>query len=446
IFTDSLKIVDRDMRKSVLDTYDKFLKYILLLDDIRKEGSLIRNNSIEKNSIGFLIEFLSNMIAYDLSMNFIENNNKNDLFEVVLNEKISELNLPKNTYYDLKKDLIHINTFAKIEDSYEVYNYLKRKNCFKFYQFPIINQLLSNLYNDFNKMIIHDGVKLLSNAGNATVKETLKSSFFPIKESILNQLSETRLTRRNYPLLTVDQCDTIVSISKPGDIVLQRQEWYVTNYGIPGFWSHVAMYLGTPEQLIQYSNNPEIDKYYNSLDSNCTSFKSFMEKHHRDAWQKYNKLSDEKNYQFIEAISEGVVYNSAENSIGHCDYVAVLRPKIEPLDIIKSIERAFEQYGKPYDYDFDLRKNEALVCSGLIFKAYSRSINHEGLNLQTSDIIGGLVMPPNYLCEKYNEDKKNVKEMDFIIFYDSNGLKAFRSNEDEFCKSASRSEWHLWIK
>jgi len=40
---------------------------------------------------------------------------------------------------------------------------------------------------------------------------------------------------------------------KPGDLLLTRHEWCLSNIRLPGFWSHSALYVDTPQERKQYS-------------------------------------------------------------------------------------------------------------------------------------------------------------------------------------------------
>jgi len=35
----------------------------------------------------------------------------------------------------------------------------------------------------------------------------------------------------------------------PGDVLLERRNWFMSNIGIPGFWPHVAFFIGTFEDI-----------------------------------------------------------------------------------------------------------------------------------------------------------------------------------------------------
>jgi hypothetical protein len=448
ILIPGLPIADDQQKRDIYRVWHKFIVTNQILYDIRTMGDSLMNPREGSDPYGFLIFYTAHIQAYDLSLHLIRQANKNSLYDVLLNEEIPESKLPSGLFDQIKLNVLHVSDMSGMEDGFDLYGYLKNRHAFN-YSIDLVAvamKLIEQKYQNYSDVLKSRSLIMLTQNGADIVNKKLKKAFLPMKESFLRNLSETRMTRRKIALITPMQCDTILQNSEPGDIVLQRQEWYMTNYGIPGFWSHAALYLGSYKQLLDYAADPAVTDYYRQSDSTYSDFDSYMKNKYHDSWELYKKGDAENEpFVYLEAIAKGVTLNTANNSIGHCDYAAVLRTKLPKALRVKAIERAFAQHGKPYDYDFDFRKNSALVCSGLIFQAYQKDADFAGLNFTTGKIAGKIVMPPNLIADKYQNDKAKVKELELIIFYDSNDETAFRSTEDEFIKLQKRPEWHLWF-
>ena len=91
----------------------------------------------------------------------------------------------------------------------------------------------------------------------------------------------------------------------------------MSNAGIPGFWPHVAMYLGTLE---------EMDREFSDLPvEGSESFSSFLEESMPEAW-KALKGRDERGcaLRVIEALRPGIVLTSLEESANHLHMSSLL--------------------------------------------------------------------------------------------------------------------------
>ncbi len=118
----------------------------------------------------------------------------------------------------------------------------------------------------------------------------------------------------------------------------------------------------------------------------------------------------------IEAVSEGVVFSTAEHSLT-ADYVAVLRPVLSPAQRAMAIIRACKHHGKPYDFNFDFNTADKLVCSELVYHAY------EGLlDFQMEEVLGKKVITPLGIMRKFaneSKDKDSEPQLEFVFFLDT---------------------------
>lgn len=54
---------------------------------------------------------------------------------------------------------------------------------------------------------------------------------------------------RMHTLITQAQQKQIESSLESGDILLTRKNWAATNLNIPGYWKHMALYIGDGVEL-----------------------------------------------------------------------------------------------------------------------------------------------------------------------------------------------------
>jgi hypothetical protein len=234
-------------------------------------------------------------------------------------------------------------------------------------------------------------------------------------------VGDTRIVRR-APFISAELVRKTLAQHElqPGDIILERRNWYLSNAFLPGFWPHCALYIGTPEQLAELGLNAD------------TLGKP---------WAAYTTLDHGRPRVILEAVSEGVVFASAEHSLT-ADYVAVLRPRLGNHQKAEAIQRAFRHHGKPYDFSFDFNTADKLVCSELLYHAYDGLLKFE---LET--VLGKRVLTPLGIMNKFANDHNTTRaQLDFVLFLDTpvdtrkarGTRKARLVDEIECCKSAKR--------
>jgi hypothetical protein len=145
----------------------------------------------------------------------------------------------------------------------------------------------------------------------------------------------------------------------------------------------------------------------------------------------------------IEAMSEGVVFTSAEHSM-HADYVVVLRPIFEPdqapedraAAIREVVHRAFGYHGRAYDFGFDFTDESKLVCSELLYYSFGGL-----LEFKLESVLGKNVVTPNGIMDKFvNERGAATAQLEFVWFLDTPPGKdhARRADEKDCRESATR--------
>lgn len=111
----------------------------------------------------------------------------------------------------------------------------------------------------------------------------------------------------------------LLTLLEPGDVLVTRKEHSLTNYFLPGYWPHAALYVGSG--------------------------------------------------RVVEALADGVQERSVESPFA-VDAIAAIRPQLSTEQIEVALERAHSHVGKPYDFDFDFTRADRMVCTEVVYRSF----------------------------------------------------------------------------
>lgn len=294
-----------------------------------------------------------------------------------------------------------------------------------------------------DKAYWRSGFKLWAQSTLGFAKDGFFGALFPVQKGVAEWMGDTRVAPQERALIKPEQLEALQKRMEPGDVLLARRNWYLSNIGLPGFWPHAELYSGTVAQLEQYfDGDPEIRKLWPA------GFTKHLATEFPEKWREYTRpnLEDGQPHAIIEAVSEGVVFASIfEGALA--DYVGVLRPRLTKVEKARAIERAFAARGKPYDFDFDFLSDETLVCSELVYKSYQApSVEGRSLHLELSKVAGRTTMPVNEFVRTFDvEFDRPERQFDFVAFLDGREATsdAIEATEAAFRLSYKRVKWDI---
>lgn len=254
--------------------------------------------------------------------------------------------------------------------------------------------------------------------------------FLPVRILICKYLGSIRfVTRKRF--IRNKEIREIKKQLKPGDILLKRDKWLASNFGIAGFWTHTGIYTGTLKEL---------DEYFKGVDFlDKMKISDYLKKNYLNVYKKLKK----KNHRLIEVVTDGVKINPLEK-MAKVDYFAALRPNLDKKDVFKALMEAFAFYNMPFDYRFNFSTNDKIVCIELIYKSFLSDNNKKGLSFDLEEYTIGPPLFPNDIAKKFDEEfDLDNRELEFVLFYDSDKKKRKSVSTDvhEFRKVWKRSRW-----
>ncbi len=184
--------------------------------------------------------------------------------------------------------------------------------------------------------------------GARVSEDVFGRALYGLQKVVSELMSDIWVRRGHQPSLPAEIREQMSSLLAPGDVFIVRKEYALTNYFLPGYWPHAALYLGTADELQTLG-----------VDSG---------EHVQPRWSKLAG-GDEEPRRVLESMKDGVQIRSVDSPLAS-DSVVVVRPQLESAQIAAAISKGMVHEGKPYDFDFDFNRSDRLVCTEVVYRTY----------------------------------------------------------------------------
>jgi hypothetical protein len=431
------KVPSREARQAMWAAWKRFLDYVLALDSIGRAHQGFAELPLPAREQAFTIGHAAYVAQYRFALELLDRLDRNPDLQPLLNEPVPELGLPKSTYSRVRVRFLNVarsTEFAALglvaedakagtpaalagviaEDRAAIWRYGAGRG-------PVLTGT--------------NALQVLQRAGFA--------AWFPVQAGIADWMGDTRLLPKDQARVSPAQVAALGAVLEPGDILLVRREAYLSNIGIPGFWPHAVLYVGTPEERRRAFAEPAVVAWVQARGQADGDFEALLARTHPAAYARAIAVDHHAPRRALEAISEGVAFTTLEHAAG-ADHVAALRPRLPAVEKAAALLRAFGYAGRPYDFDFDFRTDAALVCSELVYKAYEPGPGRRGLRLPLVEVLGRPVLPPNDIVRVFDGELGTPgSQLELVRFLDGRQAagRAVERDGDAFRQSWRRPKW-----
>lgn len=429
------------IRRQILGIWYSLIDNYLALDTLMEKyvGFYRLKNKKERKRAFHLARGVF-LTQYRVALDIITVLEQNPMVDTLLNEAVPPLGLPQGVYAQFKLQYLNIKKAGR---------YAALEAVAKAYKSPHDPHLAQWAKEDSQTILAMGkgpGPLMTLKNGLSIIQRVGHRAWFPVQKGVAEWMGHTKVYRPHRYLIQTDQVEALSHRLEPGDILLERREWYLTNVGIPGFWTHAALFIGNRAQRAALSDHPDVKAWLQK--QGARHLDDLIKNRYPRAWAQLQKpFKDNRLPEVIEAISPGVSLTSLSYS-ATCDSLAVLRPRLSKADRAAAVVRAMHFHGLPYDYAFDFGSDKSLVCTELIFKSYLGD-TQKGLQLPLERHMGHMITPANAFVQQFDQTYATKdQQLDLVLFLDGSEKRknAAESDVTSFRQSWKRPKWHILIE
>ena len=416
--------LDLDQRTEVLEAWRSLLEHVIVLEHLSRawSGHAALGAEDPVRLRAGVLHRAAFLAVMDAGLRVVERVQPNRALAAFFDEARPELAIPERSFSTLRARVVHVETVTRLLRDARQHKgsseQRERGGVSADAQLAPLLAWMDTTYGRVREQLERRGVRLFAGAGGSVVGQAAQDVWFPLQLRAATWMGHTRVRRKGGEGLVTDaQIASLPGRLRPGDVLVARRNWYLSNVGLPGFWPHAALWIGTPAELDAALSGPEIGAFLEA--EGAASASAWLHQRHPAAAAAWAKADAEgRAPRMLEAIGRGVSFTAAEQG-ADADYLAALRPRLGAVDVLRALDQAFSHHAKPYDFDFDFATDEALVCSELVYKSYQPAADKAGLTLPTVRILGRTTLPPNDMIRHLDAHwDRPDRPLDFVLFFD----------------------------
>ncbi len=336
----------------------------------------------EQQPIALLIAYAGALVLVDVARFLRENCHHRPVVRGKLNEPEPYFGIPAGTYDLVQKSLTspvhawhlyHASVFVK-EKHDQLRKLTANDESFCALQ-DIIERLQSRLeISPERYVLVRSRVRAVA-LGQRLGRDLLGRALYGLQKCVSSLIADRYMKSGHQPGLPSNIEAEIEKCLRPGDVIVVRKEHAFTNYFLPGYWPHAALYLGSLNELrdLRLHEHDNIRNHWSALES----------------------ADLQRPSRVLESMKDGVRIRSLSNPF-RSDAIAVIRPQLQPAEIAEAIGRGFFHADKPYDFDFDFARSDRLVCTEVVYRSFD---NIGGIEFNLTRRAGRLTLSAEDLLQ-----------------------------------------------
>ncbi len=207
-------------------------------------------------------------------------------------------------------------------------------------------------------------------------QDLLGRALYGLQKYVSSLMADRYVKAGHEPGLPNDVDAQLEQQLRPGDIIVVRKEHAFTNYFLPGYWPHAALYIGTVPEL--------------------QSLGLHEHENVKAKWKTVETVDPSRAGRVLEAMKDGVRIRSVACPF-RSDAIAIIRPQLPQHEIAKAIARGLFHAGKGYDFDFDFSRSDRMVCTEVVYRSYE---GIGGITFELTPRAGRLTLSAEDLLQK----------------------------------------------